>query len=247
MSKKILIAGESWTMHTIHIKGFDTFTTSAYGEGIEFIRNAFTRGGAEVEFLPNHYAAEEFPTTLEELGKYDLVILSDIGANTLLLPNDVFAKGLRIPDRLELIKDYVANGGAFVMVGGYMSFTGIDGKARYGQTAIQDILPVKMLEIDDRVEKPQGVVPEVIKEHPVLEGIPKEWPFFLGYNKTIAEEGAEILATINGDPFIAVKEFGKGKTAVFTSDCAPHWGPEGFVKWEYYDKFWQNLLNWLTV
>ncbi|MBP7979955.1 MAG: cytoplasmic protein, partial [Sebaldella sp.] len=27
---KILIAGESWTSHTIHIKGFDTFTTSKY-------------------------------------------------------------------------------------------------------------------------------------------------------------------------------------------------------------------------
>lgn len=245
MSKKILIAGESWTMHTIHVKGFDTFTTSAYGEGIEFIRRAFENDGHEVVFLPNHYASEQFPMKLEELQQYDLVILSDIGSNTLLLPNDVFAKGMQYPDRLELVKEYVNQGGAFIMVGGYMSFTGIDAKARYGQTAVKDILPIKMLDIDDRVEKPQGIFPEVIKEHPVFDGIDEAWPFFLGYNKTLASEDGEVLAKIGDDPFIAVRDFGKGRTAIFASDCAPHWGPKGFVEWKYYDKFWQNLLNWL--
>ena len=31
--KKILLAGESWTSVTTHIKGFDIFTTSRYEEG----------------------------------------------------------------------------------------------------------------------------------------------------------------------------------------------------------------------
>ena len=35
MKKKILLAGESWTSHTIHIKGFDSFFTSFYEEGAE--------------------------------------------------------------------------------------------------------------------------------------------------------------------------------------------------------------------
>ena len=30
---RVLLAGESWTMHTIHQKGFDSFTTTAYAEG----------------------------------------------------------------------------------------------------------------------------------------------------------------------------------------------------------------------
>ena len=30
MSKKVLLAGETWVMHTIHQKGFDHFTTTAY-------------------------------------------------------------------------------------------------------------------------------------------------------------------------------------------------------------------------
>ena len=56
----------------------------------------------------------------------------------------------------------------------------------------------------------------------------------------------EVLATIDGDPFIAVGEFGKGKSAVFTSDCAPHWGPPEFVNWEFYDELWKGILDYLT-
>lgn len=246
MNKKVLIAGESWTTHTTHIKGFDSFTTSTYGEGIEYIRDALTEIGIIVDFLPNHYASVQFPTTLEQLNEYDVVILSDIGANTLMLPEDVFVRGNRFPNRFTLIEDYVKQGGAFMMIGGYMSFTGIDAKARYGQTEIKDILPIKMLDIDDRVEMPQGIHPVIEKEHSIFDGIPKEWPFFLGYNKTIPGEVGEVLATLNGDPFIALREYGEGKTAIFSSDCAPHWGPKEFVEWDYYNRFWQNVFNWLS-
>ncbi|WP_461612821.1 glutamine amidotransferase [Clostridium sp. Marseille-QA1073] len=244
---KILIAGESWMSHTIHVKGFDSFTTSVYEEGVEYIKKALEEGGYEVDFLPNHLAADKFPTTLEELNQYEAVILSDIGSNTLLLPKSVFTQGKRLPNRLELVKEYVEKGGSFLMIGGYMSFTGIDAKTRYGETAVKDILPIKMLDTDDRVEAPQGFHPQVVKEHEILNGIPKEWPHFLGYNRTIAlEDKGEHLVTIDGDPFISVMEYGKGRTAIFTSDCAPHWGPVEFLNWEYYNKLWINILNWMT-
>jgi uncharacterized membrane protein len=244
---KILIAGESWMSHTIHVKGFDSFTTSVYEEGVEYIKSALEEGGYEVDFLPNHLAADKFPTTLEELNQYEAVILSDIGSNTLLLPKSVFTQGKKLPNRLELVKEYVEKGGSFLMIGGYMSFTGIDAKTRYGETAVKDILPIRMLDTDDRVEAPQGFHPQVVKEHEILDGIAKEWPHFLGYNKTIAlEDRGEHLVTIDGDPFISVMEYGKGRTAIFTSDCAPHWGPVEFLNWEYYNKLWINILNWMT-
>ena len=103
------------------------------------------------------------------------------------------------------------------MVGGYMSFTGIDAKARFGETAIKDVLPITMIDKDDRVEKPAGIIPEVIdSEHPVLKGIPTEWPKFLGYNKTVARDNCPVLATIGGDPFVAVGEFGNLLSLVLT-------------------------------
>ena len=86
MSKKVLLAGESWMSYTTHVKGFDAFYTSTYETGEKWLKAALEAGGYEVTFLPNHLANEEFPFTMEELKQYDLVILSDIGANTLLLP-----------------------------------------------------------------------------------------------------------------------------------------------------------------
>lgn len=74
-------------MYTTHVKGFDAFYTSKYETGEKWLKAALEEGGYEVEFLPNHLAMDQFPFTMEELKRYDCVILSDIGANTLLLPN----------------------------------------------------------------------------------------------------------------------------------------------------------------
>ncbi len=41
------------------------------------------------------------------------------------------------------------------MIGGYLSFSGIDGKARFQRTAVADVLPVRMHDGDDRVEVPK--------------------------------------------------------------------------------------------
>ena len=53
---KVLIAGESWSMVTVHQKGFDSFTTSAYGEGHQWLSGALSSGGFDVEHMPNHVA-----------------------------------------------------------------------------------------------------------------------------------------------------------------------------------------------
>ena len=39
-SGKVLIAGESWVTHSIHQKGFDSFTTTSYEEGVGPLRAA---------------------------------------------------------------------------------------------------------------------------------------------------------------------------------------------------------------
>ena len=55
-----------------------------------------------------------------------------------------------------------------------------------------------------------------------------------------------MAAMAGKDPFIAFGKYGKGRSAVFTSDCAPHWAPPEFCEWEYYDTLWQGILDWLT-
>ncbi len=56
--------------------------------------------------------------------EWDAIILSDIGANTLLLHPDTWLKSRRTANRLTLLHDYVAGGGALMMIGGYYSFQG---------------------------------------------------------------------------------------------------------------------------
>ena len=183
---------------------------------------------------------------MEELKKYDCVILSDIGANTLLLPVESFQMSIKKPNRCNLIRDYVLDGGALIMVGGYLTFSGVDAKGKWHDTAVQDVLPVEVLSVDDRMEHCEGVAPQIKNQHDALEGLPKEWPDLLGYNKTIPKEGSIIPVLIEGDPLIAFGSFGKGRSAVFTSDCAPHWAPPEFVEWKYYNKMWQGIMEWVV-
>ena len=50
MNRRVLIAGESWTVHSIHQKGFDSFTTTEYAEGVRWLRAALEGGGWKVDF-----------------------------------------------------------------------------------------------------------------------------------------------------------------------------------------------------
>ena len=243
---KILIAGESWITHSIHVKGFDTFTTNSYEEGVHWLKAALERNGNQVNFLPNHIVSREFPTSVKELESYSVVILSDCGSNTLLLHPDTFDKSEQTPNRLQVIHDYIAGGGGFLMIGGYMTFQGIDGKARYHGTLIEDALPVILQDTDDRVEIPEGKRPLVVKpDHPILTGIEGNWPIFLGYNRFTARSEDYILLRISNDPFLVAWDYNKGRAAAFASDCGPHWGPPEYLNWEYHDRFWAQLVKWL--
>jgi uncharacterized membrane protein len=244
---RVLLCGESWVTHSLHIKGVDSFTTSSYVEGAGRLRAALSAAGVEVEYLPGHLVPGQFPGGADELAGYDAIILSDIGANSLLLSPDTFERSAVAPNRLQAVEQYVRGGGGLLMIGGYLSFAGIEGKARYHGTPVQDALPVIIGETDDRVEAPQGVRPAVSRpDHPVLAGLPGSWPVLLGYNRVTAKPGAAVVVSCGEDALIACGEYHGGRGAVFTSDCAPHWGPPEFMDWPGYAPLWVNLVTWLA-
>jgi len=242
----VLFAGEQVTAIAHEIKGFDSFEACAYKEDGGALYEALTRNGIEVTWLRTAQVPIEFPETPQALRRYDVVILSDVGANSLLFHPEVLAKSVPHPNRLKLLRDYVRQGGGVLMVGGWMSFAGIGGKAKYYHSPLEEALPVTCLPYDDRQEVPEGVTPVVKKrDHPVLRGVPMQWPFFLGYNKVVPKEGSEVLVTVGEDPLLCVWSYGKGRSAAFTSDCAPHWGPPGFLSWTGYARLWTRLVQWL--
>lgn len=246
-SIKLLLAGESRTKHSIDQWGFSSYSVGEYGEGHGPLKLALESEGVEFHYLPNHLAIEEFPWTLEALQEFDVIILSDISADTLVLHPDAFVHNKRTPNRLSLICDYVAAGGGFMMIGGYMSFSGIGGKANYHFSPVADVLPVRMYGFDDRVETPEGIAPDVVvPQHPVLTGIDGNWPHFLGYNKLILGDSGEVLLRFGGDPLLAVRTVGEGRTAAFASDCVGHWGSREFLDWDHYGRFWGQVVKWLS-
>ncbi len=205
-----------------------------------------------VEHMTNWRALKEFPETPQAIAaKYDVVILSDIEQESLVLyPWKRMFDSPMGPNRLESIREFVRNGGGLIMIGGWQSFTGRRGIGNWGDTPVEEALPVKCLQVnDDRREEPQGVhIVRLDKNHPVTKGI--DWengPVFTGYNRIIAKPEAKVLAKVKefGDPFIVVWKFGNGRSMAFASDVSPHWGA-GFQKWENYGKFFAQAMRWLA-
>jgi uncharacterized membrane protein len=133
------------------------------------------------------------------------------------------------------------------MCGGYYSFAGIYGAARYRNTPIEEVLPVSIYPHDDRMEVPEGAIPEVVNaDHPVLQGINPAWPELLGFNEIVLKPAATLLANVAGHPLLAVQTFGQGRTLAWASDIGPHWCPEKFATWEGYSRLWVQAVEWLA-
>lgn len=245
---KILLAGESWVSTATHIKGFDQFPTVTYHQGAEPLLEALKDSPFDIHYMPAHLAQRDFPQSLEGLQAYDAVILSDIGANTLLLHPDTWVHSKRTPNRLKLLRDYVRGGGGLLMFGGYYSFQGINGGARFHKTAVEEVLPVEILPVDDRVEVPEGFDPRLVADHPILAGLPGPWPALLGFNEVRPKPGAQVLATVGAEygdlPLLVVGEYGQGRTLAWTSDIGPHWLPPDFAAWDGYGRLWSQALAW---
>jgi uncharacterized membrane protein len=251
---KVLLVGESWVSSATHYKGFDQFGSVTFHLGAEPLVSALKDSPFELVYMPAHEAAEGFPFTAEGLAQYGAIILSDIGANTLLLPQSVWMQGKPTPNRLKLIRDWTQAGGGLMMIGGYFSFQGIDGRARWRRTPVEDALPVTCLPYDDRIEVPEGFTPEVLgaADHPILRGLGTAWPLLLGANEVVvrADPGVEVLARLpeseGGHPLLVTGQYGAGRTMVWTSDIGPHWVPDVFTKWDGFARLWTNALSWLT-
>ncbi|MBU9728253.1 glutamine amidotransferase [Diplocloster modestus] len=238
----VLFAGESWFFTTTETKGFDQFTIGGYETEIGRVR-AYMEEYADITHIPAHLVATEFPDSAEKLKEYDAVLVSDVGANSFLLHPDTFQRSIRTPDKLKAIAEYVEQGGAFGMIGGYMTFMGIEGKGRYHGTVIEEILPVTMMQTDDRREHPEGITVTACQD-PLADGLPSPWPYLLGYNKLSAKDGARVIAQYEGDPILALGTYGNGRTFAWASDCAPHWMPAAFCESDLNKELWRRVLTW---
>jgi uncharacterized membrane protein len=244
---RVLVAGESWNTLSIHTKGFDSFTTSAYVEGVHEFKHALEAEGHSVVHQPCHVAADHFPDTPADLAQFDVVVLSDIGSNTLLLPARTFVDAEVSANRLVALRDWVSGGGALAMVGGYLSFQGIEAKANYRSTVLADVLPVELEDGDDRQETPEGsAITTTDVDHPITVGLDAVWPPVLGFQRLTAKPEAQVLATIEDHAVLVVGTFGQGRALAFATDIGPHWAPSQFTEWPGFRQLWGGAMSWLA-
>ncbi len=210
----------------------------------------------EVDTLANWELYRLEPGKLEEyLGQSNALIISDVEARCFHLYPSFFDRSRRekkvvtFPDRLKLTKQWVADGGGLLMLGGWLSFSGVMGKGGWGRSSFADALPIDCLHVEDLMESSEGFTAEVLNSaHPVVKGLPwKSFPPIFGYNETRVKPDGEVLVRIKetGHPLVVVGEYGRGRILTYMSDPAPHWGIN-FELWKGYDAFWQQSLQWVN-
>ncbi len=92
------------------------------------------------------------------------------------------------------------------------------------------------------VEEP--FTPVVVSPNEIIDGFSAGFPQLLGYVVTsVRPEAQLILQSDKKDPLLAIRRYGLGKTAAFTSDAKPRWAQQ-WLTWEGYAKFWTQAVRW---
>ena len=162
---------------------------------------------------------------------------------------------------LSNIKSYVQGGGAFLMIGGDLSFQG----GGYDRTPIEDILPVTMQRAVKNYssEEFKPVVENKLQHHSILrlekkeavnQKIWKSLPLLNGLNLgLVAKSTSQVLIGYKKKgspaPVLAIAKMGKGRTAILATDSSWNWnfrrvGEGGSGR--YYERFWNNVIDWMT-
>jgi uncharacterized membrane protein len=167
---------------------------------------------------------------------FDVVIISDYAASRL---GEAAASA---------IVAAVEAGAGLIMLGGWGSFTGLNGQ--WGSTPVGRLLPVVCAEVDDRRNVASGVWLEpVVADHPVLAGLDfAQPPVVCGYNEVTPASEASVLlhgrqvrfeaprdgmlspAAGASVPLLVVGAAGRGRAVTYMSDLVPHWCG-GIVDW----------------
>ncbi len=225
-----------------------------------FIEGLERGGDIQVTQQPSWEVYSSFPRRLEDLKKYDVVMIEEVEADIFYFYPEFYSPDawtspeiIVLPNRLELLREFVAQGGGLLMVGGWLSFQGRFGHGVWHGTPVEEALPVTFQATDDRVETPHGATVAIKdRTHPIMRGIAWDaFPPLLGYNRAAPRPGVKVLATVRSsprapeDPLIAVREYERGRTMVFSSDTTPHWGVN-FMKWPGYHQFWRQATQWLV-
>jgi uncharacterized membrane protein len=220
-----------------------------------FVEALRTIPGAEVISQPSwelyHLSPEDFEQRLRWCTS---IVFADVETKCLMLHPDFFQRAkwgeeaITFPDRFDILRAWIGQGGHFHMNGGWYSFGGELGKGGWGRSRIHDLFPVVCLPHDDLIESTAGYeVRCAMPDHPSVRGI--NWstiPPLLGFNETALRDGSDGIMEIQNQgtwyPLLASRRHGKGRVTSWTTGASPHWGIN-FMKWNQYAQFWKQVFS----
>jgi uncharacterized membrane protein len=251
--KPILLAGETFHVTSFASKGQEVGASSRYSNGATRFVEALANGKVDVIQIGGERCETEFPKSLEALSAYSVVVLSDVGALSLLYTPETRA-GERSVNRLELLREWVERGGGLMMAGGYTSFQGIDGAAMFHGTPVEECLPVQIQPTPDGLEAPEGLDPVMLeRDHAVLADLNSPLPYVLGMNRVVSRTDSSTRTLVachhrgSALPLLSVREYGAGRTLAWMTDIGPHWLSKDFMTWAGYDRLMANMVRWLAA
>ncbi|MGR3296027.1 MAG: glutamine amidotransferase [Candidatus Bathyanammoxibius sp.] len=204
----------------------------------------------ELSLIP--FPAEELFTQV--LDSFDLVIFQNFDYR----PYD--STYLRFSYYMANIREFVTEtGGAFIMVGGDLSFS----HGGYDRTPVEDILPVDLDEAGDRIDTGsfRPVLTAEGRTHPITtleyddarnRRVWEKFPELDGCNMVgNVKEGAVVLGLhpVHKRPVLAIRDVGKGRTMALLTDGSWKWNFLSVAQGgsnRHYMKFWNNAIRWLV-
>jgi hypothetical protein len=191
--------------------------------------------------IPFDYLPSDAP-----LERARLLAPSGDPACTLVVLSD-YPSGMISPAAQRTLVDCVARGTGLLMVGGWGSFRGVNGK--YDATPIGGVLPVAIESADDRMNTAAPCVVVREREHPVVGSLPFDHPpSIAGFNRVGSRPESTVVLSVAvfgttlslaGDlqfaererhPLLVLGQHGAGRTSAYASDVAPHWAG-GLIDW----------------
>jgi len=202
-----------------------------------------------------------FPKDKEALYRYDAIAFVN-------LTPDFFNK-----EQLDTLVDFVkSHGGGFLALGSGDSF-----KPAWNNTPVADMLPVILEKdislfktfptlpegesnpYEFKMElTPEGMMHEIFIYEGDFKKDKEKWesmPTLYGYAPVVkAKPGSSVLAVHDKDKnqygkriILAVQNYGAGKTAALTIDSLWRWRLKSPATDKSYEKFWRQLIHWLTT
>lgn len=192
-----------------------------------------TYGGRELKQFMRIYMPRNFR---EFVDSYDILILSDTN------------RALYRADQLGWFKRGVSeNGIGIMMVGGIEAFGG-DNHPTWGDSPVEDALPV--ICVDGKTFRKDFKVVVNYEDDPLIKSLPwNTMPFYHGMNVVTPKEGSRTLLSADLTPYhpiVSYWEYGQGSGLAHMPDWTPAWGSSIMYYWDFYPDFIANM-NYLNA